>query len=171
MKTFSKLTIGLGIYIVISASFMLRLRNFLVESFGEEVIKLEFFLLFLLAAAFFITYIVYNKLPVYRVSLSVFVFALAYLFMLWQPFFAEKLHIPEYGALGFLALKDLSRQNPKRIFNNIIYALCFVALVGSLDEAFQWVLPDRVFEVRDIVTNVISGFLGALLYLINRPQK
>lgn len=159
MKRFSGITIGLGIYIVISASFMLQVRSFLIETFGDAAVKRAFFLLFFLVAALYVVYIIYKRLPLYSIALSLFIFALAYLLILWQPFFSEKLHVLEYGILGYLALRDLSKRD-KKALRNIIYAVGFVLLVTSLDEGFQYFLPYRVGEMRDVVTNIISGFLG-----------
>jgi len=167
MKPFSRITIGLGIYIIISASFMLQVMDFLARNFGNGAIKLILFSLFSLLIALYISYILYKRLPIYRIGLSLLGFGAAYLLILWQPFFAEKLHILEYGILGYLALKDTFRMD-KHTAINIIYALCFVTLIGSLDEGFQRVLPYRVFEVRDIVTNVLSGALGIIQFLIYR---
>ena len=167
MKGFSKITVGLGIFIIISASFMLQVNDFLTEAFGKEAVRSSFFVLFFLITALYIGYIIYKRIPVYRIGLSLLGFGLAYLLISWQPYFAEKLHIIEYGILGYLALKDLFGMD-RQVSRNIIYALCFVALIGSLDEGFQRVLSYRVFEVRDIVTNIVSGALGIIQFLIYR---
>ncbi len=169
MKGFSKITVGFGIYIIISASFMRQINDVLTKVFGKEAVRASFFVLFFLIIALYIGYIIYKRIPVYRIGLSLLGFGLAYLLISWQPFFAEKLHIVEYGILGYLALKDLFGMD-RGISGNIIYALCFVALIGSLDEGFQWILPYRVFEVRDIVTNVVSGTLGIIQFLIYRRR-
>jgi len=167
MKPFSRITIGLAILIIVSASFMLQLRNYLVATFGDDAVKLGFSVLFSLIMLSYLSYIFYKRVPVQRIALSLIVFEVAYLLISCQPFFAEKLHVLEYGILGYLALRDLFKTD-KHLFRDIIYVLCFVLLVGSLDEGFQWFLPYRMFEVRDIVTNVLSGSLGIIKFLICR---
>lgn len=163
MKRFSGITIGLGIFIVISASFMRQVRAFFIEALGENAIRVGFFALFFLVAALYIRYIIYKRLPLYRIALSFGLFILAYLLVLWQPFFAEKLHVLEYGVLGYLALRDLSRTGKKALWNAVC-AAGFVLLISCLDEGFQYFLPYRVGEARDVATNVVSGFLGLLQY-------
>ena len=148
MKRFSGITTGLGIYIIISASFMQQVTVHLMKAFGKEAVRSAFFVLFFFVIALYMSYIIYKRIPIYKIALSLLGFGLAYLLISWQPFFAEKLHVLEYGVLGYFALKDLSKAD-RKIFGNIVYAVCFVALIGSLDEGFQRVLPYRVFEVRE----------------------
>lgn len=163
-------TIGVGIYIVISASFMLQVRSFFVQIFGNEIVKAAVLVLFFLTIGFYTLYLAYRRIPLYRIGFSFFVFVLAYLLMLSQAFSAEKFHVIEYGILGYLALKDLFWKG-KQDFKNVIYALGVVILFGLLDEAFQWVLPYRVFEIKDIAINTISGFLGITQYLVYRSYR
>ena len=154
---------GLAAYIIISASFMLQVRLFLIETFGEQAVQIAFLCLFFLIFALYLVYIIYKRIPLYRAAAGIIIFGLAYLLISKQPFFAEKLHIPEYGLLGYLALRDLSRAGKQNGFiADALCVFCFVALVGSLDEVFQLLLPYRVFELRDILTNVLSGSLGIL---------
>ena len=41
-------------------------------------------------------------------------------------------------------------------------ALVLTVLVGVGDESIQWILPQRFFEVKDVVLNAVSGVLGLL---------
>jgi hypothetical protein len=69
------------------------------------------------------------------------------------PIVAERLHFVVFGVFGFLSL---------RVFGAIVgIGLC---LVGSgLDELFQWYLPDRVGDWRDVHANAIASVAGAIL--------
>lgn len=167
MKRFSKLTIGFGLYIIISASFMRQVRSFLIGTFGDQALRVGFLTIFFLVVTLYLIYIYRSKVTVGKIGLSLFVFALAFLLILLQRFFAERLHVLEYGILGYLALRDLSLRG-KYIGKNIIYMVCFVSMVSLLDEGFQWILPYRYFDVRDLATNMISGILGATQYFIYR---
>ncbi len=167
MRSFSKLTIGLAIYIVISASFMLQAWKFLVGTIGNEAIKFIFFSLFFLVALSYMAYIFRRKIPVFRIALSILIFAFAYMLILNQPYFTEKIHVLEYGILGYLAFRDLSKRY-KKIFKNILLAIFFISAIGTLDETFQKFLPYRVGEIRDVLTNVVSGLLGIFQYFIYR---
>lgn len=85
------------------------------------------------------------------------------MFAYWQPYVTEKIHILEYGFLGWLAVRDLNRN--KAYVKSAILAIFYIFLIGALDEAFQKCLPYRVGEIRDVVTNIISGLLGIMLFL------
>ena len=167
MERFSKLTIGLGIFIIISASFMLQVRRFFIEMLGNEALKISLISLFFIIFILYFLYIIKNRLPLYAIGMSFLVFATAYIVMAAQPFFAEKLHILEYGLLGYLALRDLSKEDKYKL-KNVLGALFFTASIGIMDEYLQWLLPYRVFEIRDISTNVVSGALGIIQYLVYR---
>ncbi|NQT23346.1 MAG: VanZ family protein [Candidatus Omnitrophica bacterium] len=170
MRHISKITIALAVFIVVSASFMLQLRTFLAETFGEEVLRLAFYYFLAASVICYCIYKLYRKLPVHKLIWSIIIFVIAYLLMSRQEYFSEKIHILEYGVLGFLALKDLFKGN-RPFLMNIVFALFFIALVGVLDEGFQWVLPYREFEVKDIITNILSGFLGMLQLTILISRK
>ncbi len=74
------------------------------------------------------------------------------LFLFWWtwrlPYPEEKIHLFEYVGLGFLAT---------RVFGSWPKALAFVFLAGVGDEVFQYFWPNRVFDLRDIFLNTISG--------------
>ncbi len=77
---------------------------------------------------------------------------------------AEKIHILEYGLLGWLAARDLIAPNKK--LRKILEALTFTFIVGLSDELLQKALPYRVFDLRDIVFNSLGGAWGISLYLL-----
>ena len=71
---------------------------------------------------------------------------------------AERLHLAEYGVLSFFlfaALRLDLRGWP-------LYALALLVAggIGATDEAVQWLLPNRVFDMRDIGLNILSSGLG-----------
>ena len=167
MRRLSWITIDIGIYIIISASFMLQFRNFLINTIGDQAMKLGFFFVFLLLLLNYVQYIILKGLPAYKIRQSIYVFGLAAILILLQTYFAERLHVIEYGILGYFALKDLSGKGLcGKISDYIKPVLLFVALVSFLDEGFQWILPYRVFDVRDIITNIVSGFLGVIQFSV-----
>jgi VanZ family protein len=90
----------------------------------------------------------------------------SFLFGWQQPYFVEKMHVLEYGLLGWLAARDLRRNPRSNIVLTILFSILFVLLIGSLDEGFQRLLPYRVGEIRDVITNVVSGSFGVILFLI-----
>lgn len=82
----------------------------------------------------------------------------------------EKIHILEFAILGWFACRDLIKADKK--IKSIIFVLVFILTVGILDEAFQAILPYRVFDWRDIAFNSVGGLWGIGLYLVSsRVQK
>jgi glycopeptide antibiotics resistance protein len=92
-----------------------------------------------------------------------------FIFALRQPYLSEKAHVLEFGLLGWLAMRDLTKQD-KYLLKDVLFAFIFAAIIGYLGEGIQKFLPWRVFEVRDIITNVLSGLLGVILFAMSRPK-
>ena len=67
----------------------------------------------------------------------------------------ERIHLLEYGILGYIILKATSMWN-----HSILAALLFIAIIGSVDEGIQWLLPQRVGDVKDIFINWLGGVIG-----------
>jgi VanZ family protein len=73
----------------------------------------------------------------------------------------EQAHLVEYSVLSVLVYLALSRYGQ---FGSIAgWGLALVVAVGIADEMYQWYLPTRFFDVRDIFVNSISGLLGFAL--------
>jgi hypothetical protein len=66
----------------------------------------------------------------------------------------ETLHFFQYGLLGLLIYRALCH----RVRDSSIYfiALCLGFLFGALDEAIQWLTPQRVWDMRDILLNSVA---------------
>ncbi len=81
---------------------------------------------------------------------------------LFLPFPEERLHVVEYGILGWLLgwALALSEKWPARCWGGVLS----VWLIGYGDEIIQWFLPNRVFDVRDILLNGIAGMVGLAIF-------
>jgi len=88
-----------------------------------------------------------------------------FIFAWRQPYFSEKAHVLEFGLIGWLAMRDLAKTE-RRSLKGILFASIFAAIIGYLGEGIQKFLPWRVFEIRDIITNVLSGILGVILFIL-----
>ncbi len=66
----------------------------------------------------------------------------------------EALHFLQYGFLGWLLFRALSH----RVRDGSIYLAAIVlgAAVGILDETWQWIVPGRVWDLRDIWINILG---------------
>ena len=73
---------------------------------------------------------------------------------------ADVIHLVEYVILSVLVYRALLH----RIQDHSIYfvATLIVAMIGTLEECIQWIVPSRVFDLRDIRTNIIAGGLAQL---------
>ncbi len=71
---------------------------------------------------------------------------------------AERLHFLYYGLLGYLALRALAIDLPRR---QAWYAsVALAAAVGLGDELIQGVLSNRFFEWKDVLINALAGVLA-----------
>ncbi|XCN71855.1 MAG: VanZ family protein [Candidatus Electrothrix aestuarii] len=82
----------------------------------------------------------------------------------------ERLHFLTYGFAGWLicwSLEATSFFSTPSQKNKILIWLVpclLVWLAGGTDELIQWWLPNRVFDVRDIIFNATAGITGIALF-------
>lgn len=79
----------------------------------------------------------------------------------------QLLHIAEFAVFGFLLARSFKNaQSPifKREF--IILAIIVSLLYGLSDEFHQTFVPNRGFEMLDLLADFIGGILGACIYKI-----
>lgn len=84
------------------------------------------------------------------------------------PLTAEKIHLVEYGFLGYLAMR-VFRDVRSRDLRYICVIIVIIA-IGWGDELIQKVLPGRVYDIRDIYMNILSGLLGLALIRLFTPR-
>ena len=81
----------------------------------------------------------------------------------------EALHFVQYGLLSALAYRAFAEGGANR--GTYLCAFLLTAILGSVDEVIQWLVPKRYFDFRDIAINVIAGGLIQLgLVLGIAPQ-
>jgi len=87
----------------------------------------------------------------------------------------ERLHLVEYGALGLLLWAALARRDERLgrstvadAARTVALATLLVTLAGWLDEAIQGLLPNRVYDLRDVGINAGAGALAACFAAIHR---
>lgn len=69
----------------------------------------------------------------------------------------EALHLLEYGVLSALLYRALSHRYTDPAVHVVAALLC--ALLGTVDEVIQWVVPRRFWDFRDLAINAIAGIL------------
>lgn len=77
----------------------------------------------------------------------------------------ERLHLVEYGALALLVRAAVAesvavRRLEARVTSVDIWTLGGVTLIGWLDEAVQGILPNRVYDLRDVGFNALAAGLA-----------
>jgi len=94
--------------------------------------------------------------------------AYAALLRQYAPFPAERLHLLEYGLMSWILLRALRLDTGPRAA--YAWSLAATVFIGFGDECIQWVLPQRVFELKDVQLNAVSGALGlAVVRLVEGP--
>lgn len=73
----------------------------------------------------------------------------------------ERVHFIEYGLLSLFVFRAL-RHNLKSKFI-YLWSAIIVFCIGFLDEGLQYLLPNRVYDTKDVIVNGIAGVLGLLL--------
>jgi len=159
----SGLTVVFGLYIIISASFARQLWELIQRLIGRHNAQVAVIVFLAGFAAFSLASLLKARFNIFKFFIKLAIVALAFFFSWKQPFFTEKFHVAEYGLLGWLACRDLNKS--KIALKNVVLALLFGSLIGVLDEGFQKLLPYRVCEIRDMLTNTVSVAFGIILYL------
>lgn len=130
---------------------------------GWDTLKIICLFLFIISAIAVFYRIIKSHFSIGLILTNLVILVSGFIFAWQQPYLVEKMHVLEYGLLGWLSLKDTSKHNTLK--RAVFLAILFVLFIGSLDEWFQKLLPYRVGEMRDVYTNLISGILGIILYL------
>lgn len=87
-------------------------------------------------------------------------FILAGLFIVLSntEFVAEKIHVIEYAILSFIIYHCIGKGESK---GRIYFRILLIGFsVGLVDEMIQYILPNRVFDIKDIFLNFSSASLG-----------
>ncbi|MBD3392301.1 MAG: hypothetical protein GF418_09555 [Chitinivibrionales bacterium] len=136
------------------------LRKWLEETFGRECYNAVYWV-FAAIGAVILVYLI-RKLRGLRLLGSIAVIAIVaavyWYYLSGMKYPAEKIHFLEYGLLGALLLAALRHHCAQWV--SALSAVTIVYWIGLGDEAIQWMLPNRVGEIRDAVINLLSGALG-----------
>ena len=75
---------------------------------------------------------------------------------------AERTHLVEYGVVAILAYEALSERanNGRRVFAPHLLAIGISSLIGFTDEMIQSTIPNRVYDPRDILFNVLASVMA-----------
>jgi len=81
----------------------------------------------------------------------------------------EKIHFAEYGFLAYLIYNALRIDMKKGLA--FLGAFLLTSGFGWGDEGIQYLLPNRYYQMSDVLLNSLSGFLGLVLtYIFESPS-
>jgi hypothetical protein len=85
----------------------------------------------------------------------------------WLTIPEERFHLLQYGILAVLC----SRALPAGVqgISRHLLAVVLVTLAGIGDELIQWIRPERVGDVRDVLINFMAALLAQSLIAIIAP--
>jgi len=80
----------------------------------------------------------------------------------------ERTHLFEYGLVGVLIYQALleRKRNVHGHWSPAVIAILMAGLLGWLDEGIQAILPNRVYDIRDVGFNALAGLMAILASLI-----
>ncbi len=159
MKNFPSLpSLFLSFFIIGIAPWARKILRFIYSHIERENasqwLKISFMIGFILLTFYFI-----NRLKKIDFKPLSFLFLFPFLpfailfFKIKLP--EEKIHLMEYSLLGLLLYKDYIKGKVK-----LSLSISFIIILSFLDELFQLILPDRIFDYRDIIFNFTGGLAG-----------
>ena len=79
-------------------------------------------------------------------------------------------HFLEYTLLGFFAIRAIQWQRSSSVKLSLLtFALCL--LYALSDEVHQYFVPNRTFQIHDLLVDSAGMLLGLWLYQIYRNNK
>lgn len=143
-------------------------NNFKGAGWGEDKLILWIWYAFALAGTIFFIYIIRLKINPLRLIPGILIIGagIYYAFTI-NTYVIERIHIILFGLTGFLFAKDNVRE--KNIYA-VIFSLVYCFAVSSADETFQFFLPDRVGDVRDIIFGTVGGTWGAAVLTVMQAK-
>ncbi|HDO23562.1 MAG TPA: VanZ family protein [Nitrospirae bacterium] len=127
--------------------------NYLYSTLGKENLSIITNII-LISVLPFLAFLGIRK-GIFKTLLIVIPIIVSLVFILHMERPEERMHFLEYGVLGFMVTKALGLR-----FKQVLLAVIFISLAGSLDEFIQFFLPNRVGDLRDVVMNAAGGGLG-----------
>ena len=132
------------------------------------VINIGLFILLFGSIFLFIKNTVIQKKSTYALIFLLVLIYLAGFMILEIP--EEKIHFIEYGVLAFLVFRAVSIDY--KGFKAYGLAFVITSLLGWGDEGIQYLLPNRYYQLKDVLLNSMSGAMGLFFtFVIHRERQ
>ncbi len=131
--------------------------NFLYTSLEQKFLTIIVNIIFIIITLLIIYFLIKKK----KLKISFFLLIFLFLILFWitqieKP--AERIHFLEYGILGVLIFKATGEKVKQNIFGIIL-----LVMIAVIDELIQYMLPNRVGDIKDVIMNIIGGIIGLWL--------
>jgi hypothetical protein len=80
----------------------------------------------------------------------------------------ERVHFIEYGVIAFLFYRAW---RPAADVSVIVLPILAGIIVGTIEEWFQWFIPNRVGELRDVALNLVAVVCGLTISIAIAPPE
>lgn len=112
-----------------------------------------------------------NQWNWWRGSVLVACFLIFFQFFRFVDTPVEQIHFFEYGFLSFLACRCAESTWPRLEYWLLRFAVWgFAVVFGTLDEWIQYMLPNRVGDIRDVGLNALAALFGLVIVsLLKNP--
>ena len=105
------------------------------------------------------------------------IFLLSFIIYQLIPNPYEFTHLPEYAILSILIIRAMDKEKVRSknaekeenaksaiIKNSYFLSAMATGIIGTGDEIYQYLIPNRFFTLYDIFLNILGGILGLLIY-------
>lgn len=159
---------GFVMFLYVSSVYGRIVYNY-IRHYDAIIMVLRFFVPICGGGSVVLLYGWFRKRSVFDVFLFLFGLGAALYAERFAYYPVEKVHFVEYGALGFLMCRAVGL-SCRKTWLIAIGAFCLTTVVGVSDEIIQLYVPERVFDVRDIILNAVGAGLGVYFYLLHRQR-
>ncbi len=159
------LAIVVAVLILAYAPWARLIQEWLRMNLGGTGMKYLMTGLFILGGAFLAFAARLWRRPAKNLLLLGALFAAGLIYSLCLPLPEERVHLIQFGLLGVLAYPSFKGEQ-ETWWKTIWVPLLFVSSIGVADEVFQWFLPDRYFDLRDILFNALGGIWGIAICIV-----
>jgi len=81
------------------------------------------------------------------------------------------IHFMEFGLLGFLLARALHNGLSLKGASLFLWSITICVSFGLLDEAHQFLVPERIFDLIDLFFDSMGAIAGSVLYILYSAMK
>ncbi len=128
----------------------------------RELLDAAFVLGMLLVGATIATQALKTRLGGVEIAIGLGIGTLYAIIFLRMAIPEERTHLIEYGIVSVFIYGALLERvsNGRRVTIPAALAVGLTALLGWIDEGIQWLLPNRVYDIEDVVFNFLAGVIA-----------